>query len=625
MTTASTPSTLSTRDDLRGWLASRDPRFWPHLAGQLREARAFDELMFLATLRRRALQQGFAPAPDQAATPIRFALAGGYSLSPLKDLIEPLLFAHGYAATLWTGDYDNYVSEILDGTSALYAFAPDVVALLPSGRRAVSKASLFDSAETHRAEVANITEQITSLCGAIHAHCGASVIVTNFRLPAHHDLGPYRMRSLGSEWSFKKAVNTAIGETAPPFVQVCDLEFIAYRLGGLAATDERAWFESKQIGSPALLVALADELVRCIGLLKRPARKVLVLDLDNTLWGGVIGDDGIDGIEIGDTSPRGEAFKAFQTYLLSLQQRGVLLAVCSKNDLPVAEEPFASHPEMVLRLPHFAAFKASWQPKSDAIREIAAELQLGLDSFVFVDDNPAEIEIVRQFLPEVATIHVGPDPADFVPMVSNSRLFEPRTLTSEDAARTVQYAQERDRQLLMGSVADMSSYLASLQMIGRISPFTTTDVPRIAQLINKSNQFNLTTKRRTEGDVAALIDAPGFAGITMRLSDRFGDHGLIGIVILEVAGPDMIIDTLLMSCRVLKRGVEDELINEIVRIAGMRGCRRVVGRYIPTAKNGMVKDFYPSMGFVPGDDDTYRLDVASRAITPTHIRIERTA
>jgi FkbH-like protein len=331
------------------------------------------------------------------------------------------------------------------------------------------------------------------------------------------------------------------------------------------------------------------------------------------------------GIEIGDTSPRGEAFKAFQQYLASLAGRGVLLAVCSKNDREKAVEPFEKHPEMVLRMADFAAFRANWQPKSENIREIAAELNLGLDSMVFIDDNPAEIEIVRQFVPEVEVILLPPDPADYTAAVQDSRFFEPHRLTAEDGERAGQYRQEAERRELQAAVTDMPAYLASLAMEAAIHEFRPVDVPRIAQLINKSNQFNLTTRRRTEAQVEAVMADPGMPAFTVRMADRFGDYGLISIVITKLAGEELEIDTWLMSCRVLKRQVEEEVLNEIVRLARVHHAVRVRGVYLATAKNGMVRDHYASLGFTPAAESAERsdflLDVAACQPRATQIRI----
>jgi len=324
----------------------------------------------------------------------------------------------------------------------------------------------------------------------------------------------------------------------------------------------------------------------------------LVLDLDNTLWGGVIGDDGLEGIELGTTSPRGEAFRAFQHFVLSLKKRGILLGVCSKNNLEIAQQPFLKHPEMILKLEDITSFKASWQPKSDSIQLMAKELNLGLDSFVFVDDNPAEIEIVRRFLPQVNSICLDPDPAMFVTQLKNSRLFEPRNITSEDLSRSESYSQEARREELRSASTDYAGYLESLQMEAQISHFTQIDAPRISQLINKSNQFNLTTRRRSENEVTALVNDSNHIAFTVRLKDRFGDHGLISVLIAKIEKEMAVIDTWLMSCRVLKRQVEEEVHNELMRLAKIRGCTEVVGSYKPTSKNGLVKDLLPDLGFL---------------------------
>lgn len=614
--------------DLKNLLLEGDPLFWSQLAERTRNASEFDQLLFLSSLRKKAIGRGF-PRPGPANEPVRVGLVGGCSLYPMSELLEHLLDAAGSPVTLFSGDYDNYTAEIADPTSELKAFRPEVLCILPSTRLGKPSAQPLDARETIEAEAKSVVKHLLDLCATAHESSQCEVILANFPLPGRHDLGAYRGRTLASEWSFRKLVNLELGLAAPGYVQICDLEFMTNRLGAVDAADDRAWFESKQPGSPRLLVELARDLAHTIERLRRPPKKVLVLDLDNTLWGGVIGDDGLEGIEIGDTSPRGEAFKAFQRYVKSLKDRGVLLAVCSKNDHDKAVEPFEKHPEMVLRMSDFSAFAANWDPKADNIRQIAADLNLGLDSFVFVDDNAAEIEIVRQFAPEVEGIHLGPDPAKYVEILQDCRQFEPRSITADDAKRTQQYLSERKRKSLLASSVDMDAYLASLDMEGTISDFSAIDVPRLSQLINKSNQFNLTTRRRTEAEVSALIDDPSYSAFSMRLKDRFGDHGLIAIAIGRADGDSMVIDTWLMSCRVLKRQVEDEVLNEFVRRTAAHGCTSLRGIYIPTAKNGMVKGHYPGMGFATVNEGAeqaeYLLDLGEFEPRATHIRVVRSA
>jgi FkbH-like protein len=606
-----------------------DESFWPELAAASRNAIDFGDLIALSTLRRRALQRGMAVPERPKPVPLRLAILGAYSSYPLHDLITHLLATTGapspFQLELFLGEYDNYMAEALEEASALYAFKPEMVLLLPSARRCRYEGDLFDPSDKQESQARQTAEQTLQVCRLIHERTKSEVILANFALPARFDPGPYRTRTLGSDWSFRKTANLAMGLNAPSYVHICDVEFLSARRGTLASTDERAWFESKQIGSPDLLLDIAREVTQIINSFRQGPKKVLVLDLDNTLWGGVVGDDGLDGIEIGDTSPRAEAFKSFQQHLLALSRRGVLLAVCSKNDEEKALEPFLSHPEMVLRREHFVSFKANWRPKSDNIREIAQELNLGLDSFVFVDDNPAEVDIVRQFAPEVTCILLGSDPSLYSAQIQDSRLFEAFSITAEDVQRVEQYRQEGQRQALQTNFTDMAAYLESLEMKGRIDEFRSVDVPRIAQLINRSNQFNVTTRRRTEAEVQLLLTDPTCCGFTIRLEDRFGDYGLIAVVIGRVDGETMQIDTWLMSCRVLKRQVEEETVNEMVRLARTRACRTIKGVYIPTKKNGMVRDLYDNMGFAvtyDGDDRReFELDLLGYAQKETKIQV----
>ena len=613
---------------LKTLLLNGSPDFWPQLTALTRRAGDFEELFQLSTWRKKALARKLCP-PARPAPPLRLAILGGYSLYPLHELLEHLCAIQGTPAELWLGDYDNYVAEIMADDSELYAFAPQVVLLLPAENRCKYSGHLTDLRSAQQAEATHTAEAVLDLARQVNARTGAEIILTNFMLPARHDLGAYRSRTLGSDWAFRQWVNLELGLNAPACMRICDVAFLASRIGGLKAADARGWYETKQPGSPALLFEIAREAANLIASLKRAPKKVLVLDLDNTLWGGVVADDGLEGIELGDTSPRGEAFKAFQKYIASLKQRGVLLAVCSKNDLARAMEPFEKHPEMVLRLPDIVSFKANWEPKSENIRRMAPELNLGLDSFVFVDDNPAEIDIVRQFVPEVTTILLGPDPAEYVAQLQDCRLFEPDNITAEDGERTSHYRAEAGRKALEATVTDMDSYLESLEMEGTLSEFTGVDAPRLSQLINKSNQFNLTTRRRSEAEVLAVMNDPNFIGFSARLKDRFGDHGLISIVIGEKKGDTLKIDTWLMSCRVLKRQVEEIMLNELVRLAKLRGCQRLEGVYLPTSKNEMVRDFYVRMGFVVTAElengREFELPLATIQPVQTKIKITRQA
>ncbi len=614
-------SGLASNADLKSALAEGRADFWEQLGRRTAAAEAFEDVWFLSRLRQRARRSG-PPAPE--ATPLRVALLGGTSLFPFQELLEHFLAAEGIATELFVGEYDDYTAQILEPESELHAFRPEVLVLIPAPQRCRYAGGPADPRERVEEQAHALVRDLLGLCRTASERSGADVVLANFLPPAGIDLGPYRSKTLASDWSYTKLVNLELGLQAPGTVHLCDLEFLAARLGTPEAEDARAWFESKQPCSPRLLVDFAREAARVAASTRRTPKKVLVLDLDNTLWGDVIGDAGLEGIELGDTSPRGEAFKAFQRYVATLTRRGVVLAVASKNEHEIAMEPFEKHPEMVLRAEDIACFKANWEPKSENIRVIADELGLGLDSFVFVDDNRAEIEIVNQFVPEVATLHLGDDPSRFVRLLQDSGHFERLSITEADAARTGQYRAEAERRALASQTTDMDSYLSSLEMEARIRDFDETDLPRITQLINKSNQFNLTTRRRSQAEVAALAASADHTAFTLRLADRFSDHGLISVLVGERRDAELVLDTWLMSCRVLKRGVEVEALNELVARAARLGCRTLTGHYLPTKRNAMVRGLYPSLGFELVEEaperTTWRLDVAGYEPRKTHIQ-----
>jgi FkbH-like protein len=530
---------------------------------------------------------------------IKLAIVGGSSLSPLHELIQQFLCASSSEAELaevFLGDYDNYVTELLQPSGMLDAFRPDVILIIPSNARCQYQGALTDARDKVQTQAVQSAQELLDLAQVAHERTGAEVILANFLPTSDFDPGPFRVRTLGSTWSFRKLVNLELGLNAPAYVRICDVEFLASWRGTAACTDARMWFQAKQLYSPEFSVDVAREVAGIIASLRRPVKKVLALDLDNTLWGGVIGDDGVAGIALGH-GEEGEAYVALHRYVKALKDRGIILAVCSKNEHETAASVFREHPDCVLKLEDFAVFTANWGNKADNIRDIAATLNIGLDSLVFVDDNPMERDLVRQHLPEVEVIDLPEACSGYVEAIARSGWFEAASFSAEDSARGQYYAENAQRAAVRSDYVDLPSYLRGLAMQGALGGADPFHLPRIAQLINKSNQFHLTGTRYSEAELKAIAMAPDCVVRHLRLSDRFGDNGLIASVVLRRRDRTMLVDTWVMSCRVLGRTVEEFIVNDIRSIALQRGCERVVGRYVRSAKNGLVEGLYERLGF----------------------------
>jgi FkbH-like protein len=388
--------------------------------------------------------------------------------------------------------------------------------------------------------------------------------------------------------------------------------------------DPAIWHRSKHEVHPRAAALYGEQLARLLAAARGRSAKCLVLDLDNTLWGGIIGDDGLEGIVLGQGSEIGEAHAELQRYALSLTERGVILAICSKNDEANALAPFTSHPEMILKREHIACFVANWTDKATNLRSIAKQLNIGLDALVFVDDNPAERAIVRQELPQVHVPELPDEPSAYVTTLAAAGYFEALSLTDDDRARASQYQANADRERLKDSATDMDTYLQSLRMTLTAGPFDSMNLQRIVQLINKTNQFNLMTERLTEAEVLARMNDPRWLTLYARLTDRFGDNGLIAILMARVEGADAIIETFLMSCRVLGRGVEQACLNLLATAAQSHGAHRLIGQYRPTEKNNMVRDLYPDLGFtqLPETEGPARFSLDLRDFTPHSVWME---
>ena len=585
----------------------------------------------LATIRLdRRLQRlfGSEPPPGLATKPIRLAVLGSSTVEHLLPAIRIAALRRGLWLTTYAGEYGQYARELLDRGSGLHAFRPNALLFALDAQHLLAGFDVTEAADVSAQRLDALVGGLASHWETARAAFGCAVLQQTVPPLFPTLLGNNEHRMPGSAAGLVAALNGRLRERADAEgADIVALDAQVAQDGLRAWHNPVLWHSAKQEVHPAAAPMYGELVSRLLAARQGCVAKCLVLDLDNTLWGGVVGDDGLDGIVLGQGSALGEAYVAFQRYVRDLSRRGVILAVCSKNDEVNALEPFERHPEMVLRRDDIACFAANWTDKPANLRQIAENLNIGLESLVFADDNPFERAIVRRELPMVAVPELPADPALYAHCIAAAGYFEGVRLTKEDAERTHLYQANARRETLRASATDLDGYLRSLEMEMRWRRFDTLGQTRIVQLINKTNQFNLTTRRILDSEVAALIADPRALTLQIRLLDRFGDNGVIAIVIGRMLAPDrdMLIDTWLMSCRVLGRQVEEATLNLIAAEAQRLSAARLVGEYRPTAKNGMVREHYPKLGFaplseMPGGSTRWVLPLDAYVPTPTFIR-----
>ena len=547
----------------------------------------------------RALRQRFPEAPKLGTKPIRLAVLGSSTLTHLLPPIRVGGLRRGLWVKIYEASYGQYLQELSDPSSALHEFKPDAILFAFDARHVLRGVDAAAGAAQAEAALHETTAHIAQ-CWQLAREAFRCPVIQQTVLPlATTLLGNNEHRLPGSRRNAASQINANLREMA----DAAGVDLLAVDLwaaeDGIAAWHAPVyWHRAKQEISQVAAPFYGDLVARILAARQGRSAKCLVLDLDNTLWGGVIGDDGLDGIVLGQGNALGEAFVELQLYARDLAKRGVILAVVSKNDVENAIAPFDEHPEMALKRNDIACFVANWDDKATNLRRVAAELNIGIDSLVFVDDNPFERNLVRQELPEVAVPEVPDDPAFIPAMLADAGYFESLAVTDEDRERTSQYQANLARQALQEQSTDLGGYLRGLEMDLVWRRFDKVGLQRTVQLINKTNQFNLTTQRYTEEDVLGIMDNSRAYGLQLRLLDRFGDNGIIAIIIGRMLDEeDLLIDTWLMSCRVLGRQVEEATLILTSRHAKALGARRLIGLYRPTAKNGMVREHYKKLGF----------------------------
>lgn len=528
----------------------------------------------------------------------RIAILGGSTTDEVANMLELCLLARGIKPVFYQSAYGQYVSEALQPEPALRNFSPDMVYLHTSAVNISAYPAISDTREQVETLLEQQLAHFSAVWNGISQNLGCTMIQNNIEQPWQRPLGnldgsDYRGRS-----RFVARLNESLADNAllRHDVIIHDIHYLAARIGLDRWFNPRQWYLYKYAMDMEAIVHLAWQLAGVIAGIFGLSGKCLVLDLDNTLWGGVIGDDGIEGIAIGSDSATSEAHSDLQRYALALKERGVLLAVCSKNDESNARAGFL-HPASILHADDFGAFAANWDDKPENILRIAKQLNIRTDSLVFLDDNPAERALVQQQLPTVTVPDIGSDITDFIQTLDHAALFETPTLSADDLLRAQQYRENHERASQASQFTDYDSFLRSLAMQAVIEPFCEKNLERITQLTNKTNQFNLTTRRCTLAEIQKMASDKQCITLTGRLSDKFGDNGLVSVVAGHIEGHTLHIDLWLMSCRVLKRGLEYAMLSALCQQATAKGLDVLQGYFFPSGKNSMVEGLYRDLGF----------------------------
>ncbi|MBD5101276.1 MAG: HAD-IIIC family phosphatase [Subdoligranulum sp.] len=553
----------------------------------------FDSAMILQ--KKRALRREL--LAQEGLVPKKIAILSGSTVGEIKNILELFLLNAGIQPTFYVGEYARFYEEgMFDPSGALAAFKPDVIYLHTSVHNLGNLPAQTDSPEQAEQKLRAETQRWMQLWRAMQRF-GCPIIQNNFELPDVRVMGSLDAVDIRGRVRFVNRMNdmTALWAEKTPGFYMHDLCWLSASEGVGRWCSPAAWCAYQYALDVPYIPVLCHSLANIVKSIFGKNKKGVVLDLDNTLWGGVIGDDGAEGVALGEESPAGRAFTAFQRYLKELSGMGVLLNVSSKNEDAAARAGFA-RADSVLKTEDFLCFNANWDPKPRNVEAIAKTINILPESLVFLDDNPVERDLMRQTLPGVAAPELTA-PEEYVRILDRGGWFEPTAISDDDRRRSEMYRQNAQRAAEVQSFENYDDYLRSLAMRGEFGAFDAAHLERITQLINKTNQFNMTTRRYTAAEIEALCADPAYLTLYGRLADKFGDNGIVTAMIGHQQGETLEIDLWIMSCRVFKRNLEQTLFDQIVAACKARGVKTIVGRFLPTAKNLPAKDFYASIGF----------------------------
>jgi FkbH-like protein len=533
--------------------------------------------------------------------PCRLAILRSFTVEPAVTLLRAAAFVNGIDLTVHVGDFNAYAQEILDSSSSLYRFAPDVVILAVQTCDVApdlwQQYSDF-SPDAQAGAVRGVVESYHRWILAFRERSQAHLVVHSLEQPLMPSFGVLDAQSGSGQAASIEQINQELRRLSGEHrgVYLLDYDGLIARHGRLRWRDERKWLTARMPIAADQLIHLAREWLRFVVPLTGKVAKALVVDLDDTLWGGVIGEEGMTGIRLGAEYP-GAAYQAVQRAMLDLHRRGILLAICSKNNPEDAMEVLENHPGMLLRPQHFAAMRINWNDKAQNLREIAAELNVGIDALAFLDDNPVEREQIRSAIPEISVIDPPDGPHQHAAILRDCPLFERLSLSREDQQRSAMYAAQRQRLEAKQGFHSKEDFFRFLEQEAEIAPARPATLARISQLTQKTNQFNLTTRRYAEQQISEMATRPGCQVLSIRVRDRYGDHGLVGVAITRDVGQDCEIDSFLLSCRVIGRTVETAMLAYLAQSALARGQLRLRGCFFPTRKNTPCREFYGQHGF----------------------------